>query len=58
METITPVVNYIESQLDRAASMVGVTDAELISMLSGSGGSHVDVVLYVIAKGMCMTSNP
>ena len=50
METITPVINYIEEQMGRTASTIGMSDSDLISMLSGNGGSHVDVVLYVISK--------
>lgn len=51
MESITPVVQYIESHMERSSSMVGTSDGEQISMLSGNGGSQVDVVFYVILNG-------
>jgi len=40
-------MEYIQSQYERTAS-VGISDGELTSMLSGGGGSQVDVVFYVI----------
>lgn len=49
MESITPVMEYVQSQYERSAS-ADVSDGELISMLSGGGGSQVDVVFYVILK--------
>ncbi len=48
MEGIVPVVQYLETQLERSAAGSGMTDSELINILSGSGGSQVDVVFYVI----------
>lgn len=42
-------MEYIHSQYERTAS-AGISDGELISMLSGGGGSQVDVVFYVIHK--------
>lgn len=48
MECITPVVQYVENHLERSSSATGISNADLLSMLSGNGGSQVDVVLYVI----------
>ncbi|KAF4634729.1 hypothetical protein G7Y89_g3374 [Cudoniella acicularis] len=48
LECITPVVDYIESHLRKATSLENMTESEMISMLSGNGGSQVDLVLYVI----------
>jgi len=48
MESITPVVDYVQSHLRRASSIEGMGDSDLISILSGNGGSLVDVVFYVI----------
>jgi hypothetical protein len=48
METIIPVVQYLESHFERSSSIIGLSDADLINMLSGNGGTQVDVVFYVI----------
>jgi hypothetical protein len=48
MESITLVVDYVQSQLRRASSIEGMGNSDLISILSGNGGSLVDVVFYVI----------
>lgn len=49
MECITPVMDYIQSQYERTVS-ADLSDGELISMLSGGGGSQIDAVLYVVNK--------
>lgn len=36
--------------MGRTASTIGMSDSDFISMLSGNGGSHVDVVFYVISR--------
>ena len=43
-----PVVQYIESQIERSTSVDIISDGDLTGMLSGSGGSQVDVVFYLI----------
>jgi hypothetical protein len=48
MECITPVINYIESHLKKAISLENMSESDMIGMLSGNGGSQVDLVLYVI----------
>lgn len=47
MECITPVVQYMESYFERVSSLTNISDGELINLMSGSGGSQVDVVFYV-----------
>ncbi|KAG9230493.1 Septin-domain-containing protein [Amylocarpus encephaloides] len=48
MECITPVLEYVESQLKKATSLEHMRESEIISLLGGEGGSQVDLVLYVI----------
>lgn len=47
MEAITPVIQYVESHFERVQSNAS-SDAEMLNMLGGDGGSHVDVVFYII----------
>ncbi|CAL3964936.1 unnamed protein product [Diplocarpon coronariae] len=48
LECITPVIDYIESQFKKATALDGMSESEMLNLLSGNGGSQVDVVLYVI----------
>ena len=41
------VLGYFRSSLSRTAAMERMNDIELISMLSGEGGVHIDAVLYL-----------
>lgn len=50
MESITPVIEYIEAQFTKMSTLTGVTDGEFINMMSGNGGSQVDVVFYAIRR--------
>ncbi|KAI9742805.1 MAG: hypothetical protein M1818_003534 [Claussenomyces sp. TS43310] len=45
LETITAVVQYLESQLERG---LGISNNDLIGILGGNGGHQVDAVFYVI----------
>ncbi|KAL8941202.1 MAG: hypothetical protein Q9211_001916 [Gyalolechia sp. 1 TL-2023] len=47
-EGIQTVISYIEEQLPRSLSAAANGRSELVSMLSGNGGTQVDVVLYLI----------
>ncbi|PSR78721.1 Septin-domain-containing protein [Coniella lustricola] len=47
MESITPVVRYVESHLETVQSNT-LSDPELLNMLGGDGGNQVDLVLYLI----------
>lgn len=42
------VVEYLESLLYQTASVTNMDDAELVGVISGSGGILVDVVLYML----------
>jgi hypothetical protein len=46
------VVHYLEGLLHRNASIASVNDSELLNVLSGGGGVHVDVVLYMFPTGI------
>lgn len=46
------VINYAEQQLVNAMSAVDQLNNEFSGLLSGRGASQVDVVLYLISKGM------
>lgn len=48
MESITPVVQYVESHLEKCSSLDRLNDGDMVNMLSGNGGSLVDVVLYLV----------
>ncbi len=49
-ENVDSVVRYIESQLTKVFSLATANEGELLSMLSGNGGTQVDVVLYMIVQ--------
>lgn len=51
-EGIQIVISYIEDQLPRSFSGAVGNKGELVSMLSGNGGTQVDAVLYLIGKGI------
>lgn len=50
-ECINLVVNYVEAQSSKASSFASMDDGELVSILSGKGGTQVDLVFYLIAQG-------
>ena len=52
MESIESVLQYIEAQLSKPFADISGSQGDFISLLSGSGGFQVDVVLYMIAEGM------
>jgi hypothetical protein len=41
-------VDYVESHFKKASSLEGTSESDIVNMLSGNGGSQVDLVLYVI----------
>ncbi|KAJ2894199.1 hypothetical protein MKZ38_007839 [Zalerion maritima] len=47
MDTITTVVEYVETQFEKISSQT-MSDGELLSLIGGDGGCQVDVVFYVI----------
>lgn len=50
LECITPVVDYVESHFKKTSNFEGLSELEMVNMLSGNGGSQVDVVLYIISN--------
>ena len=49
-EGIDSVLHYVEAQLSKAHSFANMGEGELVSMLSGKGGTQVDVALYLITQ--------
>jgi hypothetical protein len=49
MESITPVIRYVESHFEKVQSNAS-PDAEMLNMLGGDGGSQVDLVFYLVHK--------
>lgn len=43
-------MEYIESQFKKVTSFDGMSEPEMVNLLSGNGGSQVDVVLYVVSN--------
>lgn len=50
-EGIQTVVSYTEDQLGRPFLGTASNTGELVSMLSGNGGTQVDAVLYFFGEG-------
>jgi hypothetical protein len=50
------IVHYAEQQLLKALDVTGSGHVNFSSMLSGRGGSQVDVVLYLVSKGRLSAS--
>lgn len=48
LECISPVVEYMESHFKKAMSLDSMTESNMVNLLSGNGGSQVDLVLYAI----------
>lgn len=40
-------IQYVDGLLQRNASLASMSDGEVLSILSGSGGAQVDLVLYL-----------
>ena len=52
LESIDSILQYIEMQFTKPFADASGNQGDFVSLLSGSGGSQVDVVLYMIAQGM------
>ena len=50
METIDAVVQYAEEQLKKSFS-ASSSEGDIVGLMSGSGGSQVDVVFYMVSQG-------
>lgn len=46
------MVDYIESHFKKMSTFEGLSESEMVNMLSGTGGSQVDVVLYFVSNRM------
>ncbi len=57
METIQSVLQYIEVQLSKPFSALTASEGDIAGLLSGSGGTQVDVVFYLIAQGTQVSLN-
>ena len=51
MEMIDLVLQYVEAQLKKSFSAFSSGEGDVVGLLSGSGGSQVDVVFYMIFQG-------
>lgn len=51
MQGIESTLQYIESQLKRSFPARPENAADLAGLLSGNGGSQVDLVLYMLSGG-------
>lgn len=58
MESIQSILQYIESQLTKPFSAPTASEGDIAGLLSGTGGSQVDVVFYLVAQSMysCTTT--
>lgn len=45
--------HYIEQQLSKSINCANQASAELTGLLSGRGGTQVDLVLYLVSHGEC-----
>jgi hypothetical protein len=48
LEHVEPVIQYVESQLERTTSAMRSGEGDILGLLSGNGASQVDVVFYMI----------
>jgi hypothetical protein len=47
---LEPIIQYMESQLNRALLAISSADSDLVSLLSGNGGWQVDAMFYLISE--------
>ncbi|KAI9849664.1 MAG: hypothetical protein M1837_002789 [Sclerophora amabilis] len=47
-DSMESVIRYMEAQMTQTASVMSTTNGDALGLLSGNGGSQVDVVFYVI----------
>lgn len=57
MDTITPVVQYIESQMQRM-NVNALDDGDMLNMLGGEGGVQIDVVFYLVSNSKRPKTKP
>ena len=51
VENIQLVLQYIETQLTKPFSAPTASEGDIAGLLSGAGGSQVDVVFYLVKQG-------
>ena len=51
IESIESILQYVEAQFSKPFANTAGSQGDFVSLLSGSGGFQVDVVLYMIAQG-------
>lgn len=56
--TTQQVLSKLKSNFSRTAAMERMNDVELINMLSGEGGVHIDAVLYLLDPAVISTESP
>jgi hypothetical protein len=49
------VISYLEQQFLKTINALNIPGTDLTALLSGKGGNHVDVVLYLMTPGMLHT---
>ena len=49
LEGMENITRYIQSQMSKSLNAATLEDTDLLTLLGGSGGSQVDVVLYLVA---------
>lgn len=57
VEGMGSIMQYIQGQLAKSFSFANSTEGEIVSMMGGDGGAQVDLVLYMISKGMRSTQS-
>lgn len=45
------LIQYVEQQFAKALAAVNTATNDVVGLLTGSGGSQVDAVLYVLSQG-------
>ena len=48
------IVRYLEQQLMLARSAADLRSHNFVGLLSGRGGTQVDVILYLVSHGRCL----
>jgi hypothetical protein len=52
MESMEQVVGYIQAQMDMTGAAMEMREGDMLGLLSGNGGTQVDVVFYMIQNSM------
>jgi hypothetical protein len=52
LDCITPVVDYIEAQFRKSMAQETANESDLVNLISGNGGSQVDLVLYLMSRAV------